>query len=53
LIQRDSASIARNQTFIKNIKKDVYIEEAMQVIKDLQTDRMSLTDKKRQVEEKN
>lgn len=53
LIQRDSASIARNQTFIKNIKKDVYIEEAMQVIKDLQTDRMSLTDKKRQIEEKN
>ena len=53
LIQRDSANIARNQTFIKNIKKDVYIEEAMQVIKDLQTDRMSLTDKKRQIEEKN
>ncbi len=53
LIQRDSASIARNQNFIKNIKKDVYIEEAIQVIKDLQVDRMSLTDKKRQIEEKN
>jgi len=46
VIQRDSASIARNDSFLKNIRKDVYIEEAINVIKDLQGDRMtSLSDK--------
>lgn len=45
LIERDSASIARNNNFLKNLKKDVYLEEAIHVISDLQSSRITLMDK--------
>lgn len=34
-IQRDSASIGRNEVFLKGLRKDVYIDEALHVMKDL------------------
>lgn len=40
-INRDSVKISRNQAFIKNIKKDVYLEEAIHVIKDLQSNKVA------------
>lgn len=36
-INRDSVKIARNNSFITGLRKDVYLEEAMKVIKDMQT----------------
>ena len=34
-IQADSSRIARNEDFIKNIKKDVYLEETLHIMQDL------------------
>ena len=36
-INKDSVDIARNKSFITNLRKDVYLEEALRVIKDMQT----------------
>ena len=46
-ISKDSASIVRNNNFLKSLRKDVYIDEAINVIKDLQGNKVSLTDKTR------
>ncbi|HNB62854.1 MAG TPA: carboxy terminal-processing peptidase, partial [Saprospiraceae bacterium] len=45
LIERDSASMARNDNFLKNLRKDVYLDEAINVISDLQSNRITLMDK--------
>jgi len=44
-INRDSANIVRNNNFLKNLRKDVYIDEAINVIKDLQGNRVTISDK--------
>ena len=46
-INKDSVSIGRNINFLKGLKKDVYIDEAINVIKDLQVNRVTMTDKTR------
>lgn len=44
-INRDSANIVRNNNFLKNLRKDVYVDEAINVIKDLQSNRVTISDK--------
>ncbi|MBK7634371.1 MAG: carboxy terminal-processing peptidase [Saprospiraceae bacterium] len=34
-INRDDSNIAKNQEFIKGLKKDIYIEESLFIIRDL------------------
>ncbi len=46
-INKDSVSIGRNNNFLKSLRKDVYIDEAINVIKDLQGNRVTLTEKTR------
>lgn len=37
--------MARNDNFLKNLRKDVYLDEAINVISDLQSNRITLMDK--------
>ena len=40
-INSDSVKISRNEAFIKKLKKDIYLEEAIRVIKDLQSNKVA------------
>lgn len=44
-INSDSVKTARNNNFLTNLKKDVYVDEAINVIADLQVNRMAKADR--------